>query len=202
MVVIGIIAIALAFLVPALAPATARSLDGATRQLIADLENARQIAIAERTKVRVLIPDKKPAPNTFGSEASEIALRGYTVVSLNKTANTWKQRGKWTRLSQPATFDPTAPVDATTETGVIEERKTATTAVDNSASGTAATKVFTGAYVEYRSNGSSSLDPASKREILRIADGIPDGNGGMQTKNPNLKYKISIDPLTGSARIQ
>ena len=202
MVVISVIAIALAFLVPALAPATGRSIEGAARQLTADLENARQLAIAERTKTRVLIPDRTALAGAFGAEVTDLALRGYTIVSFNRTAATWKQRGRWTRLTQPATFDPSAPVDPAKEEGVIQKRKTETTNVDNSASGTAATKAFTGAYIEFRANGSTSLDPASPLQVVAVADGIPDGNGNMQTKNPRLKYRITIDPLTGSARVQ
>jgi uncharacterized protein (TIGR02596 family) len=193
LVVIGIIAIGLVLLVPALAPASARSMEGAARQLTADLENARQIAIAERTKTRVLIPDKNDP--TFGSD---LALRAYTVVSFNKTAGTWKQRGKWNRLVQPATLDPSPTVNTGTEMSVITDRKTAVTEVDNSPSGNGATRTFTGAYVEFRSNGSTSLDPVSPLEILVVADGIPDGNGGMTVKNQNLKYRLSLDPLTGS----
>ncbi len=182
MVVIGIIALALAVLVPALGPSTGRSLEGAARQLTADLENARQIAIAERTKTRVLIPDKN-AP-AFGAD---LALRSYAIVSLNKTAGTWKQRGKWTRLALPATFDPAPAVTPGTEIDVVGDRKTTVTDIDNSATGTGATNSFTGAYVEFRSNGSTSLDPISPVEVLVLADGIPDGLGGMSKKNGNLQ---------------
>jgi len=199
MVIISIIAIAIAFLVPALAPATGRSLEGAARQFTSDLENARQIAIAERTKTRVLIPDKNSNSNAFGAE---LALRGYAVVSFNKTAGTWKQRGKWTRLPQAAAFDPKPSATAATEEGIIEQRNGSTTSIDNSASGTSATTPFKGAYVEFRPNGSTSLDPASPRQILAIADGIPDGNGGLTPKNKALQYRIAIDPLTGSAALK
>ena len=197
MIVVSIVAIALGLLVPAIAPATGRTVEGATRQFTADLENARQLAIAERTKTRVLIPDVNNA--TFGSE---LALRSYTIVSFNKAAGTWKQRGKWTRLPQPATFEPNPYVDAVTEDNVIGDRKTSDTAIDNSTSGSAATKTFKGAYLEYRANGSSSLDPSSKLQIIEIADGSPDGNGGMRRKNVSLQYRITIDPLTGSARVK
>ena len=202
MVVITIIVIALAYLVPSLAPATGRSLEGAARQFTSDLENARQMAIAERTKTRVLIADTNanPAPPF----ASDIALRGYTIVSFNKTAGTWKQRGKWTRLPQPATFDPkpTPNPSPSPAEGVIEIHKADKTKIDNSVSGTDASNDFTGAYVEFRPNGSSSLDPNAKYQLLVIADGIPDGNGNMTAKNKLLRYQITIDPLTGSARLQ
>lgn len=193
LVVIGIIALALAFLVPALAPASARSVEAAARQFTADLENARQIAIAERTKTRVLIPDKS-AP-AFGTD---LALRSYAIVSLNKTVGTWKQRGKWHRLAQPAIFDPAPPINAGTEMNLIVDRQNTVTNIDNSADGTSATKPFTGAYVEFRSNGSTSLDPISPKEVVVLADGIPDGNGGMTVKNKDLKYRFTVDPLTGS----
>ncbi len=196
----AIIGIAIALLVPALAPATGRSLEGAARQLTAELENARQIAIAERTRTRLLIlgdPSANSSPVPL-----DAPLRAYAVVSLNKTANTWKQRGKWTRLSQPATFDPTPTVNATTEEGVIDARKTSTTRIDNTQSGNGATTTFTGAYIEFHSNGSTSLDPNSPSQILAVVDAIPDNSGSITKKNPNLKYRVAIDPLTGSARLQ
>lgn len=196
MVVIGIIAIAIGLLAPAVGTGSGRALEGATRQFTADLENARQLAIAERTRTRVLIPDKNANSSAF---SSELALRGYTIVSLNKVANTWKQRGRWTRLPQSAAFHPTPPVDAATEEAVIETRNSSITPIDNSASGTGATRDFTGAYIEFRPNGSTSLDPTAPAQVLVLADGIPDGNGGMTAKNRSLQYRISIDPLTGSA---
>jgi type II secretory pathway pseudopilin PulG len=201
MIVVGIIVLSLAFLLPAIMPATGRSIEGAMRQFTSDLENARQLAIAERTKTRVLVPDKNPGSGAFGSELSDLALRGYTTVSFNKTANTWKQRGKWTRLAQPATFDP-KPTVSGTEEGVIEKHKTDQTKVDNSNTGSAATKTFTGAYIEFLPNGSTSLDPASPLQIMAVADGIPDGNGNMTPKNKSLYYRITIDPLTGSVRLK
>jgi uncharacterized protein (TIGR02596 family) len=199
MVVIGIIAIALSFLVPALTPATARSLEGAARLFTAELENARQIAIAERTRTRVLIPDKAGNSAAFGSD---LALRSFTTVSFNKTADTWKQRGKWIRLPEPATFDPAAVVDPATEQNIIAARNGTVTKVDNTTTGIAASKTFTGAYVEFRPNGATSLDPTSPKEVAVLADGIPDGSGGMTVKNPKLRYRIAIDPLTGSALLQ
>jgi prepilin-type N-terminal cleavage/methylation domain-containing protein len=193
LVVIGVIAIALAVLAPALKPADGRSLEAAARQLTLDLENARQIAIAERTKTRVLIPDvNEPA---FGQE---LALRSYAVVSFNKTSGTWKQRGKWVRLAAPATFDPEPSVDAATELNVIGERKAAVTQINNSATGGGTPALFTGAFIEFRSTGALGLDPDAPHEIIALADGIPNGSGGMTTKNPNLKYRLSLDPLTGS----
>lgn len=196
LITISLIAIALGLLVPAIGPASARTIEGAARQFVSDLENARQIAIAERTKTRVLIAAAN-APS-FGTDLS---LRGYTIVSFNKAAGTWKQRGKWTRLPQPAAFEPN-PYLGSTEENVIGDRKTTVTPIDNSASGSAATKNFTGAYLEYRANGSTSLDPTSKLQILEIADGIPDASGSMRRKNAALQYRVTIDPLTGSARIK
>lgn len=197
--VIGIIALALSFIGPALAPATGRAVEAGARQFAADLENARQLAIAERTKTRVLVPDTTGNSSAFGSD---LALRGYTTVSFNKTAGTWKQRGKWTRLPQAAAFDPNPAVNASTEENVIAARKTSTTPVDNSATGSSATVTFTGAYLEFRTNGSTSLDPASLSQVVVIADGVPDGNGNMKAKNAALRYRLTIDPLTGSARLK
>ena len=84
---------------------------------------------------------------------------------------------------------------------MIESRKTEITPVDNSSSGSAATNNFNGAYVEFRPNGATSLDPAFS-QVLVLADGIPDGNGAMTAKNKLLQYRITIDPLTGSARLK
>ena len=203
MIVIGIISIALAFLVPALAPASGRALDGSARLLAAELENARQIAIAERTRTRVLVPDLDNCgnPTSFGTG---LGLRAYTTVSLNKTASppTWKQRGKWNRLAQSASFDPNPLPLTAQEMNVIGIRKSTVTAIDNSATGNAASNNFTGAYIEFRANGATSLDPTSPNEVMVLADGIADGTGNMTKKNQNLKYRITIDPLTGSATLQ
>lgn len=204
MVVISVIVITLSFLIPALAPGTARSLEGAARQFTADLENARQIAIAERTKTRVLIPDTNgntPSPPF----PTEIGLRGYAIVSFNRTAGTWKQRGKWNRLALPAVFDPNVtadPVDPKIEESVITKLKSEVTKIDNTVSGTGASNDFKGAYIEFHPNGSTSLDPTSLIQVLMVADGIADGNGGMTPKNKNLHYRITIDPLTGSTRLK
>lgn len=203
LVVMGIIVLAMAFLIPALTPASGRSIEGAARQFMSDLENARQIAIAERTKTRVLIPDVNPSSGSFGGDSADLGLRAYTIVSFNKSANTWKQRGKWTRLSQSAVLDPRpSPSPSPPEQAVIPARRTATTTIDNSLSGTAASQDFTGAYIEFRSNGSASLDPNAPQDLLVIADGIADGNGNMTPKDKSLRYRITIDPLSGSARLQ
>ena len=54
LVVIAIIAIALGFLIPSLGTGQGRSAEAAARQLSADLDGARLMAIAERTRTRVL----------------------------------------------------------------------------------------------------------------------------------------------------
>ena len=197
MVVIGVIGLALALLLPALGTGSGRALEGSARQFGAELQNARTIAMAERTRTRVLIPVAN-AP-TF---AADLALRGFTTVSLNRTADTWKQRGRWSRLSQSAAFDPNPSVDPTKEEAIVNTRSAATTRVDNSASGIDATNTFTGPYVEFLANGASSLDPASLAQVIVVADATVDSSGTYTPKNRNMRYTLSIDPLSGSVRIR
>ena len=102
LVVIAIILIVAAFLIPALSPNSSRALDGASHQFAADLENARLIAIAERTQTRVLLPSSatnfaNPVPSVT-PWPSDIALRGYVITSEKKLKSVWKQRGKWNRF--------------------------------------------------------------------------------------------------------
>ncbi len=188
MVVIGVIAVMLAVLAPALGPASGRSLDNSTRLFLADLESARLMAIAERTRTRVLIP-VGPA-TTFGQDLS---LRGYTVTSFNRTANNWKQRSKVTRLAQSVAFDPNPTIpDPATQSSILQDRLAETTPLDTSAT-------FTGPYIEFRANGGTSLDPTAKLEVIVIADAVADANGTFLAKNTKLRSQITIDPLSGSA---
>ena len=203
-VVISIIAIALGLLVPALGTGSGRVLEGDAREFLAQLENARQIALAERTRTRVVIPVTATGSNAFGPD---LALRAYTIVSFNRAAGTWKQRGKWRRLPASVAFRsplPTASpapfIDTNTEESIIETRSTADTPIDNSPSGTADTKTLTGAYVEFRSNGATSLNPNDKQSVIVLADGFINPSGAFVPKNRRLFYEIGIDPLTGSAR--
>lgn len=76
LVVIGIIAIVLAFLVPALSPSSARALEGDSRNFAAQLDNARMMALAKRTKTRVLIA----ATNDWGTDFS---WRAYVLASFD-----------------------------------------------------------------------------------------------------------------------
>jgi hypothetical protein len=76
------------------------------------------------------------------------------------------------------------------------------TPIDNSPSGAAATQTFTGAFIEYRSNGATSLDPNDKKSVVVLADGLVDAAGTFVPKNRGLFYEVAIDPLTGSARFQ
>ena len=148
LVVIGVISLLLVALMPALGPATGRSLDNSTRLFLADLESARLMAIAERTRTRVLIP--VAAAPALGQD---LALRSYTITSFNRTANNWKQRGKWNRLAQSVAFDPDPSLtDAATQMSVLRDRQTETTTLDT-------TTIFTGPYIEFRANGGTSLDP-------------------------------------------
>ena len=205
-VVISIIAIALGLLVPALGTGSGRVLEGDAREFLAQLENARQIALAERTRTRVVIPVSASGSNAFGPD---LALRAYSIVSFNRSAGTWKQRGKWHRLPTSIAFRaplPTASpapfIDTTTEESIVETRSTATTPIDNSASGTADTKTPTGAFIEFGANGSTSLDPNDKQAVVVIADGFVNAAGAFVPKNRGLFYEVAIDPLTGSARFE
>jgi type II secretory pathway pseudopilin PulG len=188
LIVIGVISLLLIALTPALGPATGRSLDNSTRLFLADLESARLMAIAERTRTRVLVP--VTAAPTLGQD---LALRSYTVVSFNRTANNWKQRGKWNRLAQSVAFDPDPTLtDTATQMSVLRDRQTENTTLDT-------TMTFTGPYIEFRANGGTSLDPNGKFEVVILADAIADANGAFTAKNRSLRSQITIDPLSGSA---
>ncbi len=194
LVVIGIISIAFAFLIPALGPSSGRSLDGAAHQFTADLENARLIAMAERTRTRVLLPTTETefAATSGGTPwPSDITRRGYVVTSEKRNAPVWRQRGKWTRLPTGvalASFSPT-PTPAVAP-------------IDVGGSGTSS-YTFSGPYIEFLANGSSSLDPAeSPAPAAVLADGFVDGNGVFRSKNIKLKATVTIDPLTGSTTVK
>jgi prepilin-type N-terminal cleavage/methylation domain-containing protein len=193
LVVIGIIGLVLAFFVPSLGPSSGRSLEGATRQFLADLEGARLMAIAERTRTRVLI-----AVTDAPSWGQDLALRAYMVVSFNRTANSWTQRGKWNRLSQSVAFDPNAGPAGLF--WVVASRKTEITPVAKVAGGS--TTNFTGAYIEFHPNGGTSLDPLSPPEAIAIADAIADSTGAFTAKNQKLRFQITLDPLSGATTLQ
>jgi prepilin-type N-terminal cleavage/methylation domain-containing protein len=194
MVVIGIIAIALAFLVPALGPSSGRAVDAAAGQLKSDLEGARLMAIAERTRTRVIIPT---STSDFSSPASsatpwptDIASRGYLIVSEKRTDAVWRQRGKWNRF----------PVGAAIQTVVMSVPTPAPTAVPIDVGGSGTTTYrFAGPYIEFLANGSCNLDPsASPAPAAVVADGFTNSTGVFVAKNPNLRFTITVDPLTGS----
>src|SRR5206468_10853977 len=66
LVVTAVIAILLGFLIPALSTSSGRALEGDARNFLAQLENARLMALSKRTKTRVLIA----TTNDWGSDAS------------------------------------------------------------------------------------------------------------------------------------
>ena len=198
LVVIGVIGILLALLVPALGPSSGRALDGATHQFTADLENARLIAIAERTRTRVLLPltqtdfaSPSPAPTPW---PSDITRRGYVIMSQKPTETVWRQRGKWTRLPQGIAL----------QTVVQPSPSPTPSAIPVDIAGTGAINyTFNGPFIEFLANGSSSLDPsASPATAATLADGFVDSAGAFKAKNVNLKSIITIDPLTGSATVK
>lgn len=198
LVVIGIIGVLLALIVPALAPNSGRALDGATHQFTADLENARLIAIAERTRTRVLLPvsqanfSPSPAPSPL-PWPTDITRRGYVIASQKPTELVWRQRGKWTRLPQGIALQSYVPSSPTPTPPPIP--------IDVSGAGTTS-YAFSGPYIEFLANGSSSLDPAASPVAATLADGFVDTGDNFKPKNVNLKSIITIDPLTGAATVK
>ena len=189
--VVAIIALVLGFLIPSLGPASGRSLDGATRQFVADLEGARLIAIAERTHTRVLIPTAENA-----QLEDNLAMRSYLITSLNKTAGNWKQRGKWNRLSQSVAFDPAI--------GIVDPTASPTpspTDLDKAGNGTTSV-TFTAPYIEFQANGSTSLDPTAPPQVVALADAFVAANGTFVAKNTKLRCAVTIDPLSGAVSVQ
>ena len=182
LVVMGIIALVLAFLIPSLGTGSGRSAEAAARQLTADLDGARLMAIAERTRTRVIFPTNTSnftnPTSTPGPWPSDISFRGYLIVSEKRTDGVWKQRGKWNRFATGTGFaslpspspspNPTAmPIDA---------------------SGTGSSKSYDfkagngwGSYIEFLANGSSSLDPAATvTPAPVVADGFVNSSGTSQ----------------------
>ena len=200
----GIIALVLAFLIPSLGTGAGRSAEAAARQLTADLDGARLTAVAERTRTRMIFPT---SPSNFTNPSStpapyptDIAYRGYLVVSEKRTDSRWKQRGKWNRFPTGTGFailpspnpspNPTAmPIDAT---------GAGSNTSYNFNAGTGA-----GSYIEFLANGSSNLDPtATLTPTPVVADGFVDSTGKFITKNKKLQYTITVDPLTGAVSLQ
>lgn len=191
LVVIGIIALVAAFLLPTLGSSSGRSLDGATRQFVADLEGARLTAIAQRTRTRVLIP----IAAVVGAPGDNLALRGYLVASLDKTTGTWQPRGKWNRLSQSVAFDPTVPDSATPPLTSVLKQPDSSTPV-------AGMGTISAPSIEFLANGSTSLDPTAPPQVLAIADAIVQPNGSYVAKNTKLRFQVTIDPLSGSVTLK
>lgn len=198
LVVMGIIALVLAFLIPSLGPASGRALDAATGQFKADLEAARLIAISERTRTRLLIPTS--SANFSGATSSptpwptDIALRGYLIVSEKRTDPVWKQRGKWNRFPQGVAVQ-----------SVVQPSPTpAPTAMPIDVGGTGTTTYgFSGPYIEFLANGSCNLDPsASPAAAAILADGFVDSSGAFVQKNIKLRFTVAVDPLTGSVSVR
>jgi prepilin-type N-terminal cleavage/methylation domain-containing protein len=189
LVVTAVIAILLGFLIPALSTSSGRALEGDARNFLAQLENARLMALSKRTKTRVLIA----TTNDWGSDAS---WRAYLLTSYDGTSGNWLQQGKLNRLSQATTFDSTA--------GIVAARSTTTTPVIKApnATPTPTPADFTGAYVEFLPNGSTNLDPSATPELVAIQDGFVPTAGSSPTpvrKNQTLRSQLTIDPLTGNA---
>ena len=157
LVVTVVIAILLGFLIR-LSPNSDTPWRGA-QNFAAQLEKAQLMALAKRTKTRVLIA----ATNDWGPDAS---WRAYLLASYDGTSGNWLQQGKLNRLSQTTTFDST--------TGIVAARSTASTPVVRTpnVTPTPTPASFTGAYVEFLSNGSTNLDPSATPELIAIQDGL------------------------------
>jgi type II secretory pathway pseudopilin PulG len=194
----GIIAIALSFLIPSLSPSSARAVDAAAGQLKADLEQARLTAIAERTRTRVILPTNSSdfsAPSSSTTPwPTDITLRGYLIVSEKRTDAVWKQRGKWNRF----------PDGVAIQSIVLSSPTSTPTAVPIDVGGSGAPSYsFSGPYIEFLANGSCNLDPtASPAPAAIVADGFINSAGSFVTKNPKLHFTVSVDPLTGSVSVQ
>jgi hypothetical protein len=171
------------------------------------MEGARLIAIAERTRTRVLVPinsNNFTAPTSAATPwPNDIALRGYLVVSkITETNGTvgWRSRGKWSRLPDGIAFDPTgglftqpAPAPVPTPPGIP---------IDVGGSGTAS-YTFNGPYIEFLANGSCNLDPAATpAPAATIADGFVNASGIFVQKNQRLRFTVAVDPLTGSVSVK
>jgi prepilin-type N-terminal cleavage/methylation domain-containing protein len=195
LVVMAIIAIVFAFLIPSLGPGTSRSTEAAARQLTADLDGARLTAIAERTRTRILFPTSTSnfaAGSSSNAWPSDIAYRGYLIVSEKRSETLWKQRGSWNRFPQGTALDFSASVLPTPTPMPIDVGGAGSTSY-----------TFTGPYIEFLANGSSNLNPtATPTPSAVVADGLVDSSGAFVKKNKNLRYTITVDPLTGSVSLK
>lgn len=195
LVVMAIIAIALGLLIPSLGTGTGRSAEAAARQLTADLDGARLTAIAERTRTRVLFPtgtSNFAAGTSSNAWPTDIAYRGYLVVSEKRTDTRWKQRGKWNRFPTGTALDFSASAMPTPTPMPIDIGGAGSTSY-----------TFTGPYIEFLANGSSNLDPAATpTPSAVVADGFVDSSGAFVKKNTQLRYTITVDPLTGAVSLK
>jgi prepilin-type N-terminal cleavage/methylation domain-containing protein len=198
LVVVGIIAIVAAFLIPSLGSGSGRSVDGTSRQFSADLEQARLIAMAERTRTRVLLPNGGATLTSSQSSTpfpSPAALRTWVIVSAKRNDPTWRQRGKWSQVPAGVAFDPSS-------SAFIPATAPAKIDVDFGQTGTAAYS-YTGPYIEFLSNGSSSLDPAaSPWPAVAVADAYVDYSGNFTAKNTKLRTTVTVDPLSGAVTLK
>jgi Tfp pilus assembly protein FimT len=191
----GIIALVLAFLIPSLGTGAGRSAEAAARQLTADLDGARLTAMAERTRTRILFPTNASnfsAGSSSNAWPTDIAYRGYLIVSEKRTDTRWKQRGKWNRFPTGTALDFDSSAMPTPTAMPIDMSGTNST-----------TYTFTGPYIEFLANGSSNLDPtATPTPSAVVADGFVDSSGNFKQKNTKLRYTITVDPLTGAVSLK
>lgn len=194
--VMGIITVLLALMMPALGPASARAVDGSARQLLSDLESARLMAINRRTRSRVLIPvSQQPG---FTPDAAYLT---YAVVLFNRTTNLWAPPDRISHLLKPVAFHPNFTPDVATEENPIQTRAAEVTPIDANGDGTQ-DFVFTGPYIEFLANGSSSLDATAPTEVVALVDAAITRGATPVVKNKNWTAELLIDPLSGGVRLK
>jgi prepilin-type N-terminal cleavage/methylation domain-containing protein len=195
LIVIGIIALVLGFLIPSLGTGAGRSAEAAARQLTADIDGARLTSIAERTRTRILFPTSTTnftAGTSSNAWPTDIAYRGYLIVSEKRTDARWSQRGKWNRFPTGTALNFAASALQPPAAMPIDVGGTNST-----------TYTFTGPYIEFLANGSGNLDPnAVPTPSAVVADGFVDSSGTFVQKNSKLRYTITVDPLTGAVSLK
>jgi type II secretory pathway pseudopilin PulG len=199
----GIIALALAFVIPTLGPASGRGLDAATGQFRADLEGARLTAIAHRTQTRVIV-----AATNDPNWGQDTAWTAYIVAKLDTTSTPtkWIMQGKLNRVPQSVTFDPApspapSPSPSPAPVLILPTRQASITSVAKAP--TASPMNFTGPYIEFRPTGATTLDATTGAEVIPLQDAyVPTGSTSPVPKNKKLRSQITIDPLSGSVKVQ
>jgi type IV fimbrial biogenesis protein FimT len=185
MAVILILGVLIAVGMPAMRRITqATGLQGASRQVSSTLSLARQLAITQRTNVRVVFPNS--ATVSANPVASNNTYTAYSVMASNQgTGATWYYVGKWEFL----------PVGS-----VFLSGSGAAGSLDNSSSLLQATMPYpysnstaaTMAYIEFRPSGA-----ASSSSTLHIREGFVAQGGTLSTPTSTGAVVIAVDNLVG-----